>query len=273
MKYLLFLLFAVSSTLTFAQTDTVQLGEDGLYVRDTDGTVVRIGRGGIQVFDHGDSVRVKLGDPDLTKNIRTRWILMDLGSDGLKTDADYQIEGIDPFETNAWKSTNVNLHLFQQRINLINHAVNLKWGLTFQFHKYWFDNPVVLQKDAPVATFDYLPEVNFKKNRLSATYLTMPIMFNFETKPRRKSRSFHINVGAYGGPRLGANFKTRIDGNKNKVKDDYNLSKWRYGLRTEIGFGGINLYGTLALNELFQEGKNNGYKVTPFSVGFVIIPF
>ncbi len=274
MKYLMISLSILLSTALLAQTDTVHVGKDGIYINDNDGTVVRIGKGGIQVFDHGDSINVRIGDPDLNKNVRTRWVLMDLGTDVLLSDDDYTLEnGIDPFEINAWKSTNVNLHLFQQRINLINHAVNLKWGLTFHFHKYMFDNPVTLDADSPQATFTYHEGVNFKKNRLSATYLTMPVMFNFETKPRKKNRSFHINVGAYGGPRLGANFKTKLDGNKDKVKDDFNLAKWRYGLRTEIGFSGINLYATLALNELFQENKNNGYKVTPLSVGFVLIPF
>ncbi len=101
----------------------------------------------------------------------------------------------------------------------------------------------------------------------------MPIMLNFETNSRRKSRSFHINIGAYGGPRLGSNFKTKGDGDKNKVKDDFNLVKWQYGLRAELGYGWFKMYGTLGLNDLFQEDKNNGYKVTPLSVGFILIPF
>jgi hypothetical protein len=260
----------------YAQRDTIELKNGGIYVRDDDGTVVKIGRGGIHVYDEYDSIDVRIGNPDLDpyRNVRTRWVLMDLGFDVLIPDEDYRLSnGSDPFELKAGKSTNVNLHLFQQRINLINHAVNLKWGLTFQFHKYSFNNPVTLQKDAPQATFNYFENTNFKKNRLSATYLTMPVMLNFETKPCHKTQSFHINIGAYGGPRLGANFKTKVDGDKDKIRDDYNLAKWRYGLRAEIGYGWFKLYGTLGLNNLFQDSKDNGYKVTPLSVGFIIIPF
>lgn len=259
----------------FAQVkDTVVMDEKGLYVRDEDGTVVRIGPGGIQIFDEGDSIKIGSGDFDTKRNVRTRWVLMDIGTDLLITDDNYTLQnGVDPFEINAWKSTNVNLHLFQQRINLINHAVNLKWGLTFQFHKYYFENPVVLEANTPQAMFTYYDNPTFHKNRLSTTYLTMPIMLNFETNPHNRSKSFRFNIGAYGGPRLGSNFKTKGGGDKDKVKDDFNLEKWRIGLRAEIGFGWFNMYATYSLNDFFQEDKNNGYKVTPASIGFILIPF
>ena len=276
MRYLLFILYLLLHAPIFAQKDTVEIRDGGIYVRDVDGTVVKINPGGIHVYDGEDSVDIRIGNPDRDpwRNVRTRWILMDIGTDALLTDENYTIEGgIDPFELNAWKSTNVNLHLFQQRINLINHAVNLKWGLTFQFHKYYFNNPVLIQPDQPQVTFTNIQGMDIRKKRLSSTYLTLPVMLNFETKPRNKLRSFHFNVGAYGGPRLGSNFKTKGDGDKEKIKDDFNLAKWRYGLRTELGYGWFKMYATLGLNELFQEDKNNNYKVTPLSVGFILIPF
>ena len=275
MRYLLFILFLLFNAPIFAQQDTVHLSkEDGLYVKDSDGTVVKIGRGGIQIFDQFDSVNIRLGDADPNRNVRTRWVLMDLGTDVMLADKDYRLDnGIDPFEINAWKSTNVNLHVFQQRINIANQSVFFKWGLTFQFHKYMFDNPVTLDADSPSATFTYHENTKFKKNRLSTTYLTMPIMLSFKTKAKPKGHSFHFDIGAYGGPRLGANFKTKLNGDKDKVKDDFNLSKWRYGLRTAIGYSHFKMYATLALNEMFQESKNNGYKITPLSIGFIVIPF
>ena len=274
MKYLIFILFLLLNAPIFAQRDTVQIKDGGLYVRDSDGTVVRIGAGGIQVYDEYDSVDISIGSFNPNRNVRTRWVLMDLGTDVLLTDDDYRLDnGIDPFEINAWKSTNVNLHVFQQRINIHNHSVNFKWGLTFEFHKYSFNNPVILQRDRPQATFTYHEDINFKKNRLMTSYLTMPVMLSFKTKPKQKGHSLHIDFGAYGGPRLGANFKTKIDGDKDKTRDDFNLSKWRYGLRGELGYGHVKMYATYGLSELFQESKNNGYKVRQLSVGFILIPF
>ncbi len=165
MKYLLFILYLLLHAPVFAQRDTVEIRDGGIYVRDTDGTVVKINPGGIHVYVEDDSVDIRIGNPDRDpyRNVRTRWILMDIGTDILIADENYYVEGIDPFELNAWKSTNVNLHLFQQRINLINHAVNLKWGLTFQFHKYYFNNPFILEADQPMSTFTYLGDMDIRK--------------------------------------------------------------------------------------------------------------
>ena len=259
--------------------DTVDISGDGIYVREADGTIVRINSRGIRIYEANpwDTVDILIGNPDkpkVLKNIKTRWILFDLGLDMLSTDQDYTLSnGVDPFELRTGKSSNVNIHLFQQRINLIKHHVNLKWGMTFEFHKYYFDNPVMLQEDAPEVTFLYDGERNLRKYRLSYSYLTMPVMLNFETNPKRGWKSMHFNIGGFGGPRMGSNFKVKGSGTKDKYKDSFSLSKWRYGIRAEIGYGPFQFYGTYALNELFQESKNNGYEVTPFSIGLILIPF
>ena len=278
MKAIIILLLSIMPAMVWAQeSDTVYVGKTGIYVKDTDGSVVKIEPGSIKVYDQHDTVDISLklniNDRKL-KNKMTRWFLFELGTDILITEDDYRLEsGIDPFEVNAWKSTNVNLHVFQQKFNLVKNRFNLQWGLGFEFHKHSFSNPVVLEADRPQATFSYQPEVNFKKNRLSYSYLTVPLMLNYESNPAHPLESFRVSVGGFAGPRLGGNFKTKVDGDKEKVRDDFNLTKWRYGLRAQLGYSWFNAYATLGLNDLFQESKNNGYVVTPLSIGIQIIPF
>ena len=207
------------------------------------------------------------------KTVKTRWVMFELGISGMDTKDPYTLEnGADPFEIRYIKSTNVNLHLIQQKIRIIKNHLNFIYGLTFEFHKYFFDNPVVLEPDDPKVNFTYIENANFDKNRLNYTYLTVPVMINIESDPGHLCRSFHFSAGVFGGPLIGANFKTK-NGEKNKEKDNFNLSKWRYGIRSEIGYGLITFYGTVALNELFQEEKNNGYVVTPYCLGLIIVPF
>jgi hypothetical protein len=206
-------------------------------------------------------------------NVKTRWGILELGISGMDTKDLYTLEnGADPFELRYVKSTNVNLHLIQQKVNIVRNHLNFIYGLTFEFHKYFFDNPVIMEPDEPLVQFTYVENANFKKNRLNYTYLTVPVLINIESNPHHMYRSFHLSAGVYGGPLIGANFKTK-NGDKDKEKDNFNLSKWRYGIRGEIGYGMITFYGTVALNDLFQEEKNNGYIVTPYSVGLVIVPF
>ena len=113
------------------------------------------------------------------------------------------------------KSNNINLHFVRQRVSLARRYVNLEYGLTWEWHKYFFDNPVILIDDTPDVTFEFVEDRNFKKNRLAYSYLTVPLMLNFKSNPGRAYRSFHLSVGGYAGLLIGANFKTKEKGNKN----------------------------------------------------------
>jgi hypothetical protein len=208
------------------------------------------------------------------RKIKTRYGLVDFGFNALATPTTYRLEnGIDPFELRLFKSTNFNLHLVQQRLGLANRHLNLVYGLSIESHRYSFDNPVVLLADTPEAQFQFFENRRFKKNRLASTYLTIPMMFNIKSNPRYPYRSFHFSAGGYASLLLGANFKTKERGNKDKIKDNYGLNTFRYGLRGEIGYGPLIFYTTIDLNKLFDKDKDNGYEVTPFSIGLVIWPF
>ncbi|NND05145.1 MAG: outer membrane beta-barrel protein [Saprospiraceae bacterium] len=205
---------------------------------------------------------------------KTRYGLVDFGVSGLISDDNYRLEnGIDPFEMRPLKSTNIKLHLFQQRLKLVKGYVSLGYGIVLDFNKYYFDNPVVLLEDQPQVAFDFRPDAGFKKNRLSYWVLDIPFMLHFESNPKNASKSLHLSGGAYAGMLLGANFKTKSKGQKNKTRDNFGIDRWRFGLRAEIGYGPVTLYGTYDLNALFEEEKNGGYKVTPFSLGFMLWPF
>src|ERR1700751_4837699 len=71
-------------------------------------------------------------------NISTNWIIVDLGfanfNDNtnyasLETQAFAKGSTKDWFDLNNGKSVDVNIWLFMQRLNVINHVVNLKYGL------------------------------------------------------------------------------------------------------------------------------------------------
>lgn len=232
-----------------------------------------------QEYTYRDSNRIESVQKEKYKSsryrkVRTRYGLLDIGISALSTPTTYRLEnGVDPFELRLLKSLNLNLHLVQQRVSLADRYLNLVYGLTIESHRYRFDNPVVLLEDTPEVEFEFFEDRKFKKNRLAYTYLTMPLMFNFKSNPKYPYRSFHLSAGGFAGILLGANFKTKEKGNKEKIKDNYGLNSFRYGLRGEIGYGPLILYTTYSLNNLFDKDKDNGYEVTPFSVGLIIWPF
>lgn len=212
--------------------------------------------------------------PSRYRKVRTRYGLVDIGISAISTPTTYRLEnGIDPFELRLLKSLNFNLHLIQQRVSLADRHMNLVYGLTIESHRYRFDNPVVLLEDTPEVQFEFFEDRKFKKNRLAYTYLTVPLMLNLKSNPKYPYRSFHLSAGGFAGLLLGANFKTKEKGNKEKVKDNYGLNTFRFGLRGEIGYGPFILYGTYALNNLFDKDKDNGYEVKPFAIGLIVWPF
>ena len=97
-------------------------------------------------------------------------------------------------------------------------------------------------------------------------------MLTFETHPRR-FHSFHFAAGGFGGVLLGGSFKIKTNDGKEKIRDNFNLNQFRYGVRAQVGFGPLIFYSQIALNELFDKDENAGFEVYPFSWGISIWPF
>ena len=63
---------------------------------------------------------------------------------------------------------------------------------------------------------------------------------------------------------------TKEDGDKekDKDKDGFYLNNFRYGVRGQIGFRGIDIFFNYDLNELFAD--NRGPELNAFSFGVVL---
>lgn len=175
---------------------------------------------------------------------------------------------LDNFDQTYGGSLNLNLHVIRHRLPLIKDHVGLEYGLTVSWQQYKFSNDFrILEDTIPFAVED--DGTAYKKNKLKTTFLEVPLMLTISPGKRR---SFYISGGVYGGVLLGAKQKLKDDnGNKTKIKDDFNLNKFRYGVIGRIGFGPFALYGQLALTDLFKEGQ--GPQLSPFNVGISILDF
>lgn len=210
------------------------------------------------------------------KNVKTRWFLFDLGfASYIAPDALPEINGVNPMEPDIINSVSWRLHVLNQRINIVNHNLNLIYDAGFSFNFYGFSNPSTLVPASPQVNFTMpdAAEVSYKKNHLRASYLHIPVLLNIETNPYRKSKSFHINAGVYGNVLLGGKTAQKTNNRKIKRKDKYNLENFQYGLLAQMGYGPITFYGTYGLNELFKPEKDNGYRVHPITFGVKLLPF
>ena len=209
------------------------------------------------------------------KNVETRYITFELGMDVWLPSEDYRIAGnIDPMEQRLANSTNVNLYIMRQRFNLIKHQLNLEYGVGLNFHKIMFDNPVVMVREEGEMRFEYRPDDGIRKSRLNSTYLTIPLLLNFESNPNQSRNSFRIAAGVYGSTRLGSNFKQKFSSKNAKDRDSFSLSPFRWGFAGQIGYGPVNLFVNYSMTDVFESNKTDqNYEIGMISAGFIIIPF
>ena len=174
--------------------------------------------------------------------------------------------GANDFKLKTGKSTNVNIWVFMQRLNLIKHYVNLKYGIGVELNNYRFKSNVSFKEGGvnPYTTaqsinhpFVFRDSIAFSKNKLAADYVTIPFMINFRTNPNSSGRGLSLSAGASIGYLYNSRNK-QISGERGKLKNrgDYDLEKWKFSYIGELGLGPIRLYGSYVPKSIFASGLN-----------------
>ncbi|MEC5147609.1 outer membrane beta-barrel protein [Chitinophaga sp. 212800010-3] len=189
----------------------------------------------------------------------------DYSAQGLQTFAPR--EASDPltpseFKLITGKSINFNIWLFQQRLNITKHKLNLLYALGLEMNNYRYARNITYVPGYPTKIIR--DSVEFSKNKLFAEYVTIPVMLNFNSNPARPGRAFQASFGVSGGYLLKSRTK-QVSAERGKVRktDDFNLNKWRFGLTSELGYGPVKLYANFALTALHDYGLQQ----YPFSIG------
>jgi hypothetical protein len=104
-----------------------------------------------------------------------------------------------------------------------------------------------------------------KKAKLAADYLTVPMMLNFNSSPE-KSNGLRLSAGVSAGFLYSARYKTKQNGDIQKIKNDFDLEPFKFSWVGEVGVGPITLYGSFAMNNMWSRGLN----MKPYNIGFRI---
>jgi hypothetical protein len=137
-------------------------------------------------------------------------------------------------------------------------------GISVGLDRYKFDKNITLVEtlDAngdEIIQADTLSFTSVKKSLLVANYLDIPFEIRFIANPEDSKRSFKVGVGFKVGVLMSSHTKVKYDDAgdtiKEKIKDTYGLSKFRYGVVGRIGIGGFNVFYYQNLTTLFESGK------------------
>ncbi len=216
-------------------------------------------------------------------NVSTNWLIFDLGFANWRDKTDYaaaQSVGFlknipysghpdNPVTSNSFnlkniKSSNVNIWLFMQKLNITHHVLSLKYGLGLEMYNYRFESNISFRND-PVP-FAYNDSISFSKNKLYAGYITIPVMLNLNTSPGRNN-GFSMSAGFSAGYLVGSrNKQISSERGKQKAHGTLDLESWRIAAVGEVGFGPIRLFGSYSLNTLFKKDKT-GLEQYPYTFG------
>lgn len=255
----------------FAQEDTTGKKETNDTIRI--GGMIIIKKGGSndsEIITGEKTVRIpsRRRKPE---NLTTNWWIFDIGYSGFEDKTNYasaEAQAFAPGSTEDWfdlrggKSRSVNIWVLMQRLNMIKHVVNLKYGIGLELNNYFFDDESIrFQKNPTLVTMD--PTLKgAKKNKLAADYLTVPLMLNFNFTPERRN-GFGFSAGISAGYMYSARQKVKINDDKFKVHNDFDLERWKLSYTGEVNLGLVKLYGSYAFQSMWEKGLDH----TPYNVG------
>ena len=257
--------------ITFDQ-DSIQIGPYKVVIDENSHT--RFNKGWVK----GDIDGVKIyKSPKPVRNVRTNWFSFDLGYANFhdKSPTIYYLLppsgimppsgiGADNLKLINGKSSNFNLWIVQQKVNLYKNKLNLKYGVGFEMFNFRLEQPVSFRNDLPNKMI--LDNVSFSKNKLFAKYLTVPFQLNFKSDPK-SNKSFYMSAGMSAGYLVDARNKQKSsERGKQKYDGNFNLNNWRFATIGELGVGGIRLYGSYGLTNMFEQSVSR-IEFHPYTIG------
>ncbi|HQV59371.1 MAG: outer membrane beta-barrel protein [Chitinophagaceae bacterium] len=208
---------------------------------------------------------------DKPSNLSTNWWIFDLGFSNYNDQSNYTAAAVsgfvapgigeDQLKLRAGKSRNVNVWFFMQKLNIAKHVLNLKYGMGIELNNYHFENDKIVFAKNP--TYISQGTTEFKKVKLAADYLTVPMMLNINFTPKRKN-GFGLSGGISAGYLYSARYKTKDGKDVEKVKSDFDLERFKLSYIGELSLGPVRLYGSYAMKNMWEKGLD----MTPYTLGF-----
>jgi len=197
---------------------------------------------------------------------------------------------------NNARSMTVNLNPFELNLNLARNHFGLTSGLGFTFNNYYFSNSTLMIPDSSTLVAYKLVDQNgqeaeMKVNKLTVTWLTLPVLFEYQTNAKIKPNSFHVGLGVIGGVRICSytkqSFYSRnttyylqdnngqnvgsvyVDEHPARTKDQYHLNPFKVDATMRIGWSFLNFYATCSITQMYQ--KNQGPELYPWTIGITLL--
>lgn len=233
--------------------------------RDT--SIIQFGNNSITIVRDSDSSKTQIIHKD--RKATGHWSGLDLGFNGFldKNNRNDLPDGYDFLELVPEKSIAVNLNLYDYDFKIYNRYVIATTGIGLSYNNFRFRKSFTLVPDTNMVT--YMPDsIKFKKHKLTVSYLTVPLLFTFNTNQSYR-KAFHFTTGLLLSYKLGSHTKQvyNMDGEKKKDKDfdDFNIDPFRYDATLRIGYRNYTAFVNYAISDFFKS--DTGPELHPWAFG------
>ncbi len=198
-------------------------------------------------------------EPGKKRKSEAHWAGLDVGFTLLMDQNRENSFSDNPYWKNdAAKSQVWNLNLLEKKFNFGTPYVGLTTGLGFSFASVAFRDNFLIESTSD-SVYAVMDTANvYSKNKLKASYLTIPLLLEFNTSAD-KDKSFYLAAGVVGGVRLTSKTKRQgeFDGKefKEKVKGPFSLNPFKVDAAVRLGYANWGVFANYSLLPLFDKGK------------------
>ncbi|RFZ83452.1 PorT family protein [Mucilaginibacter terrenus] len=260
-RFILILIVFFTANSLFAQTtqgdtskaDTSKISSDT--TKKPKGFRVKFGFGndvgGVSVNNNDDTTYTASKAPGFSFGLTfTRF---DIGLTTLVDNGSFKLSPTNNFlRYRSWRSSAIGFDVVQLGYRF-SSGFRIYTAAGFDWFNLRLRESVTILRDQPVLTYQQ-DDVVYTKNRLSATYLRVPIAFDFRTHDDADGRRFHFVAGADLGVLLSSSLKQESKENgSQKLSGNYHFAKFRGGPFLRVGYGAIGIFGKYYVNNIFRD--------------------
>jgi len=165
-----------------------------------------------------------------------------------------------------WKTTNFAFDLLQFGYRF-NSSVRIyaAGGLDWTYIR--LRNDITILRNTPALSYT-TDAIHYDKNRLTSSYVRIPVMFDFRSSEDDNGRRFHLVAGPEFSFLLnGTQVQKSKENGKQKLSSDYHFAKLRTGAVLRIGYGAFGLFGKYYFNDMFENSPaQKGLKNFSFGI-------
>ncbi|MBB5396132.1 outer membrane beta-barrel protein [Mucilaginibacter sp. AK015] len=250
MKRLIFTaIISLTATVVFAQTDSVKTETDTTKTRRTR---IKLGFGDdVAQVSINDTTSYASKAPGFSFGLTfTRF---DIGLTTLNDNGSFKLSPTNQFlNYRSWRSSNIGFDILQLSYRF-NSSFRIYTSGGFDWTNLRLRESVTILRDQPVLTYTR-DDVRYDKNRLSATYIRVPVAFDFRTHNDDDGRRFHFVGGFEMGALISSSLKQESkEKGDQKLSGNYHFAKFRYGASLRAGYGSIGVFTKYYFNNMFEN--------------------